>query len=615
MNTANTAKRDTPASPTQPGILPKPANACALVVGGGTMGADVALVLARAGCRTIVLEPTVNRRQALDAYFNNGLSTLQVPHRRDRLSACASMDDVDWSAIDLVIECIPEQLGLKQALFADLERRARPNALLCSNSSSFPISAIAQDLDTPQRMLGLHFFMPAHLVPLVEVVLGQHTNPALADSLHGFMRACGMVPVLVRKDMPGFLANRLQHAMAREAFALIDAGVASAEDVDAAVRFGFGFRFLAAGPVLQRDHAGLDVHCAAAATMYPTLAANTIPAKALSERVANDCLGMKTGEGFFRWTPESIAAERRRYDTLLQAGLRLLAPELPPIETILPAARTDAATSVSPLILAVAPNGAYKTRADHPALPMTAQSLAATARTCLNAGAAMLHLHVRDDQGRHSLNVDLYRDAIAAVKAVTGDELLIQVTSEAAGIYAPREQVAMVQALRPEALSLALREVCATPHTEEDVSSFFTWLARERVLTQVILYDTADVERWLALRASGVIPAGAWSVLFVLGRYSAGQVSSPADLLPFLAAFDGSVPWAMCAFGAKEYACAFAAMAFGGHVRVGFENNLWLRDGSLAPDNAALAAQVAEGTRMFDRPLATATQARAIFGG
>lgn len=296
------------------------------------MGADVALVLARAGCRTIVLEPGEARRQMLDAYFTNGLQALEAGHKRNLLSACASLDDIDWASIDLAIECVPEKLPIKQALFADLVKRARPDALLCSNSSSFPISTIAQGLDTAQRMIGLHFFMPAHLVPLVEVVLGERSDAKLAESLSAFMRGCGMVPVLVRKDLPGFLANRLQHALAREAFAMIDAGVATAEDVDAAVRFGFGFRFLAAGPVLQRDHAGIDVHCAAAATMYPSLAANAVPAKALSDRVAGGKLGMKTGEGFFKWTPQAIAAERKRYDDLLMAGLRLLSAELPKIE-------------------------------------------------------------------------------------------------------------------------------------------------------------------------------------------------------------------------------------------------------------------------------------------
>ncbi len=312
--------------------LPKPSQALALVAGGGTMGADVAIVLARAGCRAIVLEPGATRRDALDTYFGDTLRKLGLEHKRERITTCASLDELDWQAIDLVIECIPEKLALKQALFAELVQRARPDTLLCSNSSSFPISAIGEHLETTGRMLGLHFFMPAHLVPLVEVVLGANSSSELAESLMAFMRACGMVPVLVRKDLPGFLANRLQHALAREAFALIDAGIATAEDVDAAVRFGFGFRFLAAGPVLQRDHAGIDVHCPAAATMYPSLAANTTPGRVLAQRYDAGHYGMKTGEGFYRWTPDTIAAERARYDGLLMAGLRLLAPELPKIE-------------------------------------------------------------------------------------------------------------------------------------------------------------------------------------------------------------------------------------------------------------------------------------------
>ena len=321
-----------PSDADQPATFPKPSHAFAVVAGGGTMGADVALVLARAGCRTVVFEPGESRREALDGYFTNGLARLDASHRRNLISACGALDDIPWPSVDLVIECIPERLDAKQSLFADLVRRTRPDALLCSNSSSFPISAIAQGLDTADRMIGLHFFMPAHLVPLVEVVLGEHCNPHLADKLSVFMRGCGMVPVLVRKDLPGFLANRLQHALAREAFALIDAGVATPEDVDAAVRFGFGFRFLAAGPVLQRDHAGIDVHCAAAATMYPSLSASTTPSRALADRVAAGKLGMKTGEGFFQWTPETIAAERKRYDDLLMAGLQLLSEELPQIE-------------------------------------------------------------------------------------------------------------------------------------------------------------------------------------------------------------------------------------------------------------------------------------------
>ncbi|WP_458766097.1 beta-keto acid cleavage family enzyme [Cupriavidus basilensis] len=267
----------------------------------------------------------------------------------------------------------------------------------------------------------------------------------------------------------------------------------------------------------------------------------------------------------------------------------------------------------SPLIITVAPNGAYKTAKDHLAVPLTAAALAADARACLEAGAAMMHMHVRQPDGRHSLDPQIYREALAVVKKEVGDALLVQVTSEAAGIYRAAEQIAMVRELRPEAVSIGLREIAVPDIAEAELADFLAWLARERVMTQIILYDAADVARWQALRARGLVPPGAWSVLFVLGRYSAGQVSSPRDLLPFLQVYDGALPWAICAFGREENACVTTAAAFGGHVRVGFENNLKLRDGSTAPGNAALVGQAAEGARTLGRPLASANEARQIY--
>ena len=301
------------------------------VVGGGTMGVDIALTLARAGCATHLVETVDEVRRSLPARLSTGLSSLGCPECGDLVTVHAGIADVPWGLVDLVIEAVPEKLELKRRLFADLLPRLAPGALLTSNSSSFPISAIGEGLPTAHRFFGLHYFMPAHLVPLVEVVCGAASDPALAEDLAGFMRATGKVPVIVRKDLPGFLANRLQHALAREALALVEAGVASPADVDAAVRFGFGFRFLAAGPLLQRDHAGLDVHAAAAATMYPTLAASRTPSRELTDRVAAGRLGMKAGGGFYDWPPEAIAKEKARYEGLLRAGLALLEAELPAV--------------------------------------------------------------------------------------------------------------------------------------------------------------------------------------------------------------------------------------------------------------------------------------------
>ena len=267
-----------------------------------------------------------------------------------------------------------------------------------------------------------------------------------------------------------------------------------------------------------------------------------------------------------------------------------------------------------PLIITVAPNGAYKQTADHPSVPVTADALAKTAKQCLEAGAAMLHLHIRDAQGKHSLDVDGYLDATRIVRAAVGDAMVLQITSEAAKVYQAPAQIAMVQAVRPEAVSVGLRELDKPEIGEAGLARFFAWLVRERVMTQVIIYDVVDLARWQDLRAGGVIPDAAWFLLFVLGRYTAGQTSSPTDLVPFVYAHTGGEPWAVCAFGATEHACVSAAAAMGGHVRVGFENNLKLKDDTLAPDNVALVSQAVDVAHCLGRPLATANNIRQRFG-
>lgn len=267
----------------------------------------------------------------------------------------------------------------------------------------------------------------------------------------------------------------------------------------------------------------------------------------------------------------------------------------------------------TPLIITVAPNGAYKTKEQHPNVPLTAADLAQTAKQCLDAGAAMIHMHVRKPDGSHLLDAHTYLEATTAVRKAVGNELVVQVTTEAAQVYGPYEQMQIARDVAPEAISVGLREILKPEVPESDIQAFFIWLKHSNVMTQVILYDAADVQAWQRLRASGVIPENKWFLLFVLGRYSAGQTSSPTDLLPFLNADDGAYPWAMCAFGPQENACAIAAASLGGHARVGFENNLFLKDGTRASNNAALVKQVAQGAAVLGRPLATAQDIRSIF--
>lgn len=265
-----------------------------------------------------------------------------------------------------------------------------------------------------------------------------------------------------------------------------------------------------------------------------------------------------------------------------------------------------------PAILTVAPNGARRLKADHPALPLTADELAQTAAACRDAGAAMIHLHVRRPDGRHLLDADAYVAATQAVRRQVGRDMVVQITSEAAGLYGPAEQMRVVRAAEPEAVSLAIRELIPDAAHETEAAQFFAWLRSREIMTQIILYAPDDLARYRDLKARGVLGDGVDFLLFVLGRYAVGMQSRAADLLPFLPDLDALPPWAVCAFGAQEAACALAALSLGGHARVGFENNLHLPNGAVAPDNAALVAAVAAAVPIAGRRLATADDVRAL---
>ena len=265
-----------------------------------------------------------------------------------------------------------------------------------------------------------------------------------------------------------------------------------------------------------------------------------------------------------------------------------------------------------PFIVAVAPNGARKTKADHAALPVTADEIARDAAACHAAGAAMIHLHIRDKSGKHLLDAEAYRAATAAIRREAGQDLIVQITTESVGIYLPGYQMAMVRDARPEACSVAIREIVPGPPAEREAASFIAWMAKEGVVPQYILYTADEVRRFAELRQRGVIPGTAPFVLYVLGRYSANQTSDPLDLAPFLAAAPRDWHWAVCAFGAKEGTVALTAAVLGGHSRVGFENNLLLGDGTAAPGNAALVEQARRWAAAIGRKTTDGAGARAL---
>jgi len=266
-----------------------------------------------------------------------------------------------------------------------------------------------------------------------------------------------------------------------------------------------------------------------------------------------------------------------------------------------------------PLVLTVAPNGARRGKADHPAIPITADEVAATAAACLDAGAAMIHLHIRDRDGRHLLDVDGYRTAMAAIRARVGPALVIQPTTEAVGIYNRHQQMALVRALKPEQVSMAVRELIPDEAAESQAAEFLAWAHQAHVAVQHILYDVADVRRFVVQKRRGIVPGPVAPVLFVLGRYVDGQQSDPLELLPFIETWreaGEAGPWAVCAFGRREGAVGASAASLGGHVRIGFENNFHLADGGIAPNNETLVRAMAELAVRIGRPLATADDLR-----
>ena len=297
----------------------------AVVIGLGLMGCDIAAIFLAAGYQVTAVEPNAAGWPAQRERVQQ--SALQIGADRAAASTLiivSQVGEVSWSGVSLVVECVPENLVLKQRVFAELDERAPEAILIGTNSSALRVTDIARACRTRSRMANLHFFLPAHLVPAVEIVQGEFTDPSVCDRLAEIMQQLGRVPIRVARDVPGFLANRLQHALMREVFAVIDEGLATAEDVDAAVRFGFGFRYVAAGPILQKELAGLDTHFAAGKVSYPSLNNSTEPSPTLRRLVEAGKFGAKSGEGFRPWPPDVAAPARERYEKVLAAAVRLL---------------------------------------------------------------------------------------------------------------------------------------------------------------------------------------------------------------------------------------------------------------------------------------------------
>ncbi len=302
-----------------PEITPSTASQPIAIIGGGLMGHGIAQVFALAGHPVSVYDPSTEVLASLQERIRRNLSDLnQDVDAAARVSAHATIAGAVATA-GFVFEAGPENLQLKQQIFAQVEAAAPRTAILASNTSVIPITQIMSGIEHAERALGTHWWNPPYLVPLVEVIKTARTAAAAVESMTALLTLAGKTPVTVEKDVPGFVGNRLQHALWREAIALVAEGVCDARTVDTVVKASFGRRLAVLGPLENADLVGTDLTLAIHRTVLPAINHTPGPSPYLEALVAAGKLGMKSGEGFQRWTPQEQQALRLRVQTFLRS--------------------------------------------------------------------------------------------------------------------------------------------------------------------------------------------------------------------------------------------------------------------------------------------------------
>jgi len=276
------------------------------------MGHGIAQVFALAGHDVTITDAVMSSLDSAKSRIAANLRGLGEDESSvERVRATADLADAVRDA-DYVVEAVSEDLPLKQKLFAEVERQVRPDTILASNTSVIPITAIMQGLDRRERALGTHWWNPPFLVPLVEVIETQWTSPPTVAWTMQLHEAAGKQPAHVKKDVPGFIGNRLQHALWREAIALVEQGICDAETVDTVIKASFGRRLSVLGPLENADMVGTDLTLAIHNIVLPAIDSRPGPSPYLRKLVADGKLGFKTGEGFRKWSADEQAALRAK---------------------------------------------------------------------------------------------------------------------------------------------------------------------------------------------------------------------------------------------------------------------------------------------------------------
>jgi 3-hydroxybutyryl-CoA dehydrogenase len=299
-----------------------------LVVGSGTMGSAIGVCAAVAGYRVIYYDNGTDFPQKIKQRTNELLSELlsyqlisasALDPIRSRLDTSADLRAAASSA-DLIIEAIYENLEAKQKIFKELDMLAGPFIPILSNTSGLRITDISSQMRHPERTLAAHFWLPAHLIPLVEIVIGEKSSPELAERIKEILTGWGKTPVIVKKDLPGQLANRILQAVIREAVNIVEIGLASPEDVDKAVQMGMALRFPVWGPLEHVDAVGFDICKSVQDAVLPEISDRKQASPLFAEMMSAGCSGVKSGEGFYNWSKRDInALIKRRNDFIVFA--------------------------------------------------------------------------------------------------------------------------------------------------------------------------------------------------------------------------------------------------------------------------------------------------------
>ncbi len=306
------------------------------VAGTGMMGPGIAAVFALSGREVLVVG---RRRESAQAGVETALELIRQLVENELVSSAEAVDvatrlrpstDPEAAARDvgLFVESIPEDLELKQEYFRRLDRSSA-RTILCSNTSGIGITRIAEGCLHPERIVTTHFWIPPHLIPLVEVVPNAKTDPETARAVISVLKECGKVPVLLRKDVPGQLGNRIQHAMVRECMHIVAEGIASPEDVDNAIKSGFGIRLPVYGIFEHGDLVGLDLVKRVQDTVLPSLSSAQAALDIHNRKIAAGELGARTGKGFLEWPAGKAEQVRARRDSFLFQFLRWKKEHIP----------------------------------------------------------------------------------------------------------------------------------------------------------------------------------------------------------------------------------------------------------------------------------------------